>query len=796
MRKIKKEFGQVYSDDLSLSILEAMTPRYHLSADDIKSRPKESIIELMNWAENIFSPMAFGKKTDPTNRYTHDRIIIDGQFLSFCKENKITVECLLKDSISSINNQINNCEKFFIQGAFLIKFKNLTFLHFALWNKGMYNDDEISFFNIVPNKSYEDYISITDQFYNWTRNKDRSNLYIMVSGGEEIPYTKDFSWDELFLPKDLKLELKDLVENFLSSKEFYNKSKIPWKRGVLLFGEPGCHAKGTSVIMSNGSIKNVEDVEVGEFLLGPDGNVREVFRLVRGNECSYKITPNKGDSFIVNENHILHLCYSSNSKKNLPKYLNISVKELLTLSKPLQSRLKLNKSSAILFNNTESLPIDPYMLGLWLGDGTTSEPELTTVDFEIIEYCKKYAERENLRFVMAPTKSKAFTIRLSRYNGSDQKNIFSSKLNELGILNKKSIPQQYLTASINDRLQLLAGLIDADGSHNIHSIAAFIKYGKLDNKKGCFDFIQKDFDIVKQMAFLTRSLGLGFTTKLCRKSIKKTGFVGTYYRCSIYGDIYKIPTILPRKQAGQGNPNKNPLNIGIKSIECVGNNDYYGFTIDKDHLYLTDDFFIHHNCGKSSIIKTIISEYDFKPVTFVPGANSEILREAFAYAEGHSPSLLYIEDLDSLIESGLDTSTFLNLLDGIAVKNGLLVIATANNVKKLQTNITRRPSRFDRKFEITLPSLEMAHIYINRWFGNIVSDKKCMELAKLSVQYGLSYAYLKDLYISSMFEALAHNRKVPTSKDIDNTLTRLVKDRNILNDTNYVNEINTDKYFK
>ena len=123
----------------------------------------------------------------------------------------------------------------------------------------------------------------------------------------------------------------------------------------------------------------------------------------------------------------------------------------------------------------------------------------------------------------------------------------------------------------------------------------------------------------------------------------------------------------------------------------------------------------------------------------------------------------------------------------------MLVIATANDVKKLKTNITQRPSRFDRKFEIPLPNQEMAYIYLKRWFGSLITASKCRELAKYAAKYEFYYAYLKELYISSMFEALAHNRQAPTIKDIDSTLVRLVKEKNILNNGN---SINTDKYFK
>jgi hypothetical protein len=87
----------------------------------------------------------------------------------------------------------------------------------------------------------------------------------------------------------------------------------------------------------------------------------------------------------------------------------------------------------------------------------------------------------------------------------------------------------------------------------------------------------------------------------------------------------------------------------------------------------------------------------------------------------------------------------------------------------------------------------MSYIYLKRWFGNLITVKKCRELSRYAEKYEFSYAYLKELYISAMFEALAHNRKAPTEKDVENALNRLVKDKNILNSGK---TINTDKYFK
>src|SRR5579885_3010378 len=396
-------------------------------------RPTANFIDLMDWTAEGFKTALSDRKN--LQKFVHNRIIVDGQFLQFCDEHGVKVECLYKDSVISWKTE-HDFEKFFVQGVFLIKNKNVEFLHAALFHKGNQHEDEISFFVIVSEKNYEGYVELRNQFDEWVQQRDRSNLHIRVIEGEDIPYTKDHTWDDLFLPENIKDEIKTLVENFFASLDFYLENKIPWKRGILLYGKPGN--------------------------------------------------------------------------------------------------------------------------------------------------------------------------------------------------------------------------------------------------------------------------------------------------------------------------------------------------------------------GKTSIIRTIMSAYNFKPVTIVAGANDEAVREAFSYAEEQSPSLLYFEDLDSLLEKSVDISSFLNLMDGISAKNGLLVIATANDVKKLKSNITDRPSRFDRKFEIPLPNAEMAYIYLKRWFGKLLTVKKCKELAKYAEKYEFSYAYLKELYISSMFEALAHNRKSPTEKDVQNALDRLVKDKNILNS----GTITTDKYFK
>jgi len=72
-------------------------------------------------------------------------------------------------------------------------------------------------------------------------------------------------------------------------------------------GAGKCLAKDTPVLMFDGTIKPVQDVEIGDLLMGPDSTPRTVISLARGQEMMYKVTPKKGEPYTVNQNQILNL---------------------------------------------------------------------------------------------------------------------------------------------------------------------------------------------------------------------------------------------------------------------------------------------------------------------------------------------------------------------------------------------------------------------------------------------------------------------------------------------------------
>ena len=148
----------------------------------------------------------------------------------------------------------------------------------------------------------------------------------------------------------------------------------------------------------------------------------------------------------------------------------------------------------------------------------------------------------------------------------------------------KFIPDDYRLGSRETRLGVLAGLLDTDGH--------------LSQGTG-FDFISKSRQLSEDVVFVARSVGLWAK---CEPVMKyATGAGGTYWRVSIAGDTALIPTRVARKRAQPRCQKKNPLVTGF-TMEPAGEGDFYGFALDGDHLYLTADFVVHHNTGKSLCI--------------------------------------------------------------------------------------------------------------------------------------------------------------------------------------------------
>lgn len=199
-------------------------------------RPTDSLIEVMNWARTWVSEK---EDKDDWIPFIHNKISIDGSFLQFCEETNVSVQAIHTDAVTSWQSDYND-EHFVGVGIFEIKKDNLRFYHCGLFHKGNQNEDEVSFFVLVRPDDYEGYIGLRNDYEAWQNKRERESQEIEVIGGDSIPYDPSVTWDEIFLPEDLRTRIITTIDGFLGSKEVFKKLKVPWRRGVGFWGQRGC----------------------------------------------------------------------------------------------------------------------------------------------------------------------------------------------------------------------------------------------------------------------------------------------------------------------------------------------------------------------------------------------------------------------------------------------------------------------------------------------------------------------------------------------------------------------------
>lgn len=347
------------------------------------------------------------------------------------------------------------------------------------------------------------------------------------------------------------------------------KAAIESGRGILeLFTGAGkCLAKGTKVIGFGGNLVNVEDVKNGDLLLGPDSKPRKVTGICSGIGPLFKIIPHKGDSWICNSVHVLSLVHTQTAE-----VVDVPLSEYLLWPSSKKHYYKLFQPECIDFSCSSQLPIDPYFIGIWLGDGRKDPSkgiEISKPDAEIKAACELVANDWGL-MVSTYDYGKCPTYRLKRKPAISTNRLLLA-MQKL-FTSAVCIPHIYKTASVLDRLQLLAGLIDTDG-HLGH---------------GYYEISQKSETLIHDIAFLARSLG--FKVVVTEKRVNGT----VYFRANILGDISRIPCKVLRKIAPPRKINKNALRTGFK-VESAGVGEFFGFSLDADHRFLLGDFTVNHN---------------------------------------------------------------------------------------------------------------------------------------------------------------------------------------------------------
>lgn len=367
-------------------------------------------------------------------------------------------------------------------------------------------------------------------------------------------------------------------------------------RRTLLVLPTGCHNGAQQILMADGTLKCAKDIVIGDQLMGDDGTPRNVLALHTGTAEMMEVVPAKGDPFIVTHDHILSLVQTNTNKDGkFPCENKGGTVDFVTAAdwcnKPKYYRHihKLYRSRLIphFWREKEDLKVDPYFLGILIGDGNIINAiNVTTPDEAIVDEIEKQAGKYHLNIRTEKAgKAKTYFLATSK-KAPKHSNLLKEQIKGLGLFGHnaytKFVPESYKTSDAQTRAEVLAGLLDTDGHLS---------------GKG-YDYVSASRQLAEDVVFLARSLGLSAYVSECQKSCQDN-FTGTYYRVSVSGHTELIPCRV--KKAGERQQKKDVLRTGIKEIRHVGPGKYYGFTVDGNNLYCMGDFTVTHNCGKTIV---------------------------------------------------------------------------------------------------------------------------------------------------------------------------------------------------
>lgn len=399
---------------------------------------------------------------------------------------------------------------------------------------------------------------------------------------------------------ELIFSLEDYVNKGIMTEQQRGviEQAVAERRNILIAGGTGCHDANALILMFDGSLKRAVDICPGDLLMGPDSTHRKVLALHSGQDEMVQITPKKGTSFIVNAGHVLSLLSTPRKKGEMRTIVNIPVRSWREQNEKFKHCHKLWRAEIEM--PAQDVLITPYFLGILLGDGVLSGGcvGVSKPDKEIFDEVCSQAKLFGLQ-VNTVGRGTSIVHRLTHSTrGCHSQNRLIKILKEIGLYGltsgEKFIPEPYKTGSRMQRLELLAGLLDADGH--------------LSNPSGGYEYTSKSKRLCEDLQFVCRSLGFMAEIKQTKKQIKRSDgyfFEGVYYRMHISGHCDLIPCRIPRKIGKPRRQIKDQKVTGF-AVHSLGVGKYYGFEVDGDHLYLDEQFFVHHNTGKTTLANAVL----------------------------------------------------------------------------------------------------------------------------------------------------------------------------------------------
>ena len=326
-------------------------------------------------------------------------------------------------------------------------------------------------------------------------------------------------------------------------------------------------ADDTPVLTKDGWKKH-GDLVVGDEVIGINGEFKKVIAVHPKCQLDRMVTFSNGEQIVCHENHEWYLHDRPKQKTHTLETKQIESRKIETGGEKGHRGHRYNFQlplRGMVQGEEKDMPLKPYTLGVWLGDGTNRNPTVCNdaCDFDIIQGIR--ADGYRMKWV---TEHKTTGV---LYFGFD----IRSNLQEMGMCHSrkrtpKHIPQEYLTASVEQRLELLAGLIDTDGS--------------LTRKEHRYHFCTCDVELKDSFLELIATFGWRASVKVCPPTVSSTGVHGRKDTYVIgFNPTCYIPCRLERKQLHEFS---KPRKVALESIEKVKPRQGNCITVEGDGLYL------------------------------------------------------------------------------------------------------------------------------------------------------------------------------------------------------------------
>lgn len=341
-----------------------------------------------------------------------------------------------------------------------------------------------------------------------------------------------------------------------------------------------------SKVLTINGWKSFSDLRLFDEIYCEDGKLHTVIGIFPQGLCDvYEVTFTDGRSFRCSDEHLFQYTTTKlKSKKSDKSHIN-TLKEIIEL---FQENPKRQKQFIFPVNDCmdfshKNFVVPPYIIGLFLGDGAIGEythcPQFVNAEDDLIDAVVGWMEETDNKVTIAQ-KVGCKCITASKHTRGTKESNAKKLLREAGIWGKcsyeKFIPEPYKFGDKEQRLQLLAGLINTDGYVN----ESAIKFTST-SKQLCEDVIE-----------LARSLGI--YAKMIKPDMREKNIHISYCVSILNADIlYPYLSIKHKNKYKTSSINNQSC---IKTIKYIGKEECQCIYIDNPtHLYITDNYTVTHN---------------------------------------------------------------------------------------------------------------------------------------------------------------------------------------------------------